>query len=167
MLNCRKPSDPTYTAVSFNSTDPINSSCMRLLCELPEAPQAAPLARHAAQSAPCPMPLSPSLHSFHPTGDPNRRVGATADLCGLHGASVAATNHFVRTEVDYLDVDWRALMFVVSRSLFCKVNKLQPLHGTTLTQPAAITQQGTASCQRDACTVALLHTALPRNRSYA
>lgn len=120
MLNCRKPSDPTYTAVSFNSTDPINSSCMRLLCELPEAPQAAPLARHAAQSAPCPMPLSPSLHSFHPTGDPNRRVGATADLCGLHGASVAATNHFVRTEVDYLDVDWRALMFVVSRSLFCK-----------------------------------------------
>lgn len=43
------------------------------------------------------------------TEDPNRWAGVTVHLCEAPGAFVAATNHFIRTKVDYLDWDWRAL----------------------------------------------------------
>eukprot|EP00892_Ulva_mutabilis_P007493 jgi/Ulvmu1/5115/UM021_0132.1 len=43
------------------------------------------------------------------TEDPHRWAGATVHLCEAPGAFVSATNHFIRTKVEYLDWDWRAL----------------------------------------------------------
>jgi cap2 methyltransferase len=43
------------------------------------------------------------------TPDFRRKAGATVHLCEAPGAFIAATNHFLKTRVQYLDWHWRAL----------------------------------------------------------